>query len=79
MGNETHENLFTQKNFNTNNKHNEVFIYTRMCSTGILQLQKEEWILNVCYLLGAMPASKQLLKEIMKHRNESDPHLNKHI
>ena len=35
-------NIYYTKKFNMNNKHNEVFIYTRTCYTGILQLQMAE-------------------------------------
>ena len=34
--------IYYTKKFNMNNKHNKVYIYTRICDTGILKLQKGE-------------------------------------
>ena len=64
-----------------NNKRSEVFIYTRMCNTGIVLTSKGRMNLKGLLstsIVAAILAAEQLLEE-MKHRNESDLHLNEHM
>ena len=55
-----------------------LFIHARV-TLEYFNFKKGEWILKVCYLFLAMPDAEQLLEEMIKHRNESDPYLYKHI
>ena len=67
MGNEAHENLLHEKIL-TRIINAMKYLFHIIYGHARVAL---EWILNVCYVLRAIPASEQLLKEIMKHRNET--------